>query len=274
MAAAAKFANPSVWANGDTVLINQLTNSGGSGESYCREEPVAAYRYFSAVLEEPGLVPAFPFGSKGGAVESVTRLDGFDPGVDPTVSSGWTNLSAASYSITTGSYATTFADLDSAGYVVIEPSYTLTSADTHVLFVAPYHQTNNDGGFVHGYYFLRTWVDSTTYTFGYAYERSSAGNNRQTASIGSYDYGAAAAKNEVLKNFTEGNHIWFAKTEGRYCITTCGQQAILYDLATATTGTSDASTLPVARFQVGYNGASPRTNYVRGLGIYRLTMAS
>jgi hypothetical protein len=273
-AVATKLANPSVWTDGDTVLLNEVNNGALTAESYCREGPCAEYRYFSAVLEEPGLVPAFPLGPMGGAVESVTRLAGWEPGDDPR-NVGWSDFSVAPYTISTGSASnvlTMSADDTSTGYVQLLSDYTLTSADTHTLVVVPYHQDNNDGSFAQGYYYLRSWVDSTNYTSGYAYGRGTA-NGRNGGSLGSYDHGAAAAKNESVKTYTNGEHIWFARTEGRYCITANSRQAILYGLATATTGSADTSTIPVAAVQVGYPGVI-RTNYYRGLGVYRLTMAS
>lgn len=266
----AKRQNASVWADGDIILINQYSNNNiSNGDTSVVESDMGVYRYFSAILEEPGLIPAHPYGPGLGAVTAVTRLDGWLPGEDPTVSRGWTHIGVAPYSITLdGNVTTLSADDASTGYLRIKSSYTLTSADTHTMLIMPYPTAGpKSGGGSYCVPYLAAWIDATNVSYSTCYFPNEGNGGARTFL---YMYDAGTAANATFHGWSAGKSVWHATTSGWHCGVTT--ERWFRDPSTAY-AVADATLQAVADVQVGI-AASTVKFYTRGLGVYRLTMAS
>lgn len=257
------------WQDGDVVAISQT---------------YTMYRHFSAILENRGLVPLEPFGSGNGVVNSVTRLDGIEPGQDYT-EAGWT-LEAAGPTFTYYSGRATRVQFGSGQYMSLRSSVNLTSSDTAVLMIVEDFlpdQTSNDQGVLIP--LVYSYIDAGNYglpyfrldgasTIGYGlYGTSLLVRTAATLAVQTYTTNVHEGSEGTWTTYHPRYHrgTFYAASNGAN-----GGLVSSTGIAAKNTGgytaAGDPTTLPAAIFRVGTDATNVSTfdlTFGR-VGVYRL----
>lgn len=112
-------ASGDTWVDGDAVLLHL----GG------------VYRYFDAVDQCSGLVPAYPYGTDRGLLTAVLKRASVLGSEHPVDDAGWSDNSVAVSTITSTSSRFKLTGTDSAGYARIDAPVNLTSSDTKMMTI-------------------------------------------------------------------------------------------------------------------------------------------
>lgn len=270
----AKRENPSVWSNGDTVLVDFLTARGVSfafaystvADYYTNVGPGGIFRYFTSVEEWPGLVPAHPFGIGHGTITGLTRLDGWGYGEDPVVDNGWTDTSAANYSLSMTGDRFTLQDLDTAGYCQIRSSNLLTASHDNIMVVlGPFTAIVNPLGIQ---IYIRSWLDATNICNGWvAWTSGGMPDGEQAPYV--YTNSETNSSIDTVWNSSAFHPFWIAQNSSYKC----GHGGDFSGWRpTYTSGVADATVINTCIVQVGSASNATVRAYIPALGVYRITV--
>lgn len=265
-------ASRGMWVYADYATAIAAGDSWTNGDFIVTQDGLTL-RYFTAVIDGAGLIPAYPLGAAGGLVTAVTRVTGYTGGTDPRTSESWTDSSAGvestDYTITTGSGTTTYAQVTGTGAAVVASDDLLTASDTAMLLlVESLSATFTGTPDAEGTLSLRRYVDGSNLGYNNLTIRTATSATKWSFKTGEVSY------DETSVSFATSQTVWVG-TNGSIIQVLGSSEVTPTAPANEFASAIDPTTVPAAFVRAGLPPNANAITVITGdVGAYRLTLAT
>lgn len=252
-------------------VYTTYTSATGSGDSwgdgdFILTQDGLVLRYFVAVTDGPGLIPAFLLSKM---VTGATRVTGTDGGTDPRTAESWsdagTGIESTDYSVVTGSGLTTANKLTTAGSGGYDSDDMVSSSDTALLLVGNTITVGGTQGIRRVAMYLSPYVGAAEWI-------SASLNMHISTSATNWTWEDTALRDTGVA-YAAGETIWAAQN------TTLGElhtsSGGYFESTNPSSIASDPTLRALVYMRTGTAGVAGTASLQHGdVGVYRLTLAA